>query len=76
MRQHLHFVHVLHYCIHTFSYKRNKNEKSKLISSYNLTRYNHGARLPWWLSGKEFTGQCGDTGLTPEPGRAHMPRSN
>ena len=30
---------------------------------------NHG-RLPWWLSGKEFTCQAGDLGLIPGPGRS------
>ena len=26
--------------------------------------------LPWWLSGKEFTSQCGGSGLIPGLGRS------
>ena len=32
--------------------------------------------LPWWRSVKNPPANAGDTGLSPGPGRSHMPRSN
>ena len=32
--------------------------------------------FPWWLSGKESTGNTGDTHSIPDLERSHMPQSN
>ena len=36
----------------------------------------HAPGLPWWLSGKESTRQCGKRRFDPDPGRSHTQQRN